>query len=357
MGGSKKGHGQGAYEPEAMKLAVNAVLAYEWSEYKAAKYYQISRQTLRRKLRVARAGQGVSNKKGGPKCCLSETQEEELCEVILQMEASLYGLASICSTLTQSDICNVVYKLCEKNGIANKFNTKTQKAGKKWFRSFMKRHKNLSVRKPEPTSIQRAQGFNQAKVDRFYDVLQGVLLADDGNVRKIPPENIFNVDESGFTVCQSPQKILVQKGKRSVGILTSAEKGKIVSVICCILAAGFYVPPAFIFPRVRLNPALTAKLPPGSLPLAAKTGWMNEELFTSWFEHFLRTVHPQRKQQPVLLIFDGHASHVRNVDVITKAKENNVILLMLPSHCTHRLEISEKYSQKRMQLLPASKML
>jgi transposase len=176
-----------------MKLAVNAVLAYQWSEYKAAKYYQVSRQTLRRKRHAARAGQGVSDKKGGPKCCLSETQEEELCEVILQMEASWYGL-------TRGDICNVVYKFCEKNGIENKFNTKLQKAGKKWFRGFMKRHKNLSVRKPEPTSIQRAQGFNRAKVDRFYDVLEGILFIDTDHIRKISPENIFNVDESGFTV-------------------------------------------------------------------------------------------------------------------------------------------------------------
>jgi hypothetical protein len=86
-------------------------------------------------IRVARAGQGVSNKKGGPKCCLSESQEEEFCEVILQMEASLYGLI-------QSDICSVMYKFCEKNGIENKFNTKIQKAGKKWFRGFIERPKS-----------------------------------------------------------------------------------------------------------------------------------------------------------------------------------------------------------------------
>lgn len=40
-----------------------------------------------------------------------------------------------------------------------------QKACKKWLRGFVMRRENLSVRKPEPTSIhQRAQGFNQAKL-------------------------------------------------------------------------------------------------------------------------------------------------------------------------------------------------
>lgn len=79
------------------------------------------------------------------------SNSRELCKVILQMEASLYGL-------TRGDICNIVYKFCEKNGTENKLNMKLQKDGKKkMVQGFMKRHKNLSVRKSEPTSIQRAQ--------------------------------------------------------------------------------------------------------------------------------------------------------------------------------------------------------
>jgi len=35
---------------------------------------------------------------------------------------------------------------------------------------------------------------------------------------------------------------------------------------------------------------------------------------------------------------DGHTSHTSNLQLVTKAKENNVILLVLPSHCTHKIQ-------------------
>ena len=330
MVGSKKGHRQGAWDDRSMKLACNAVLVNKWSESKAAKSYGISRQTLHRKLSDIRQGKEVVKKKGGPNCYLTAEQEGELCELILEMEDRLYGL-------TISDVRAVVYEFCKKNNIANKFSEKDQKAGKKWMRRFLKRHPNLSLRKPEPTSIQRAIGFNRSKVDRFYEVLHSTLFSDDGT-RKIPPDNLYNVDESGFTICQAPRKIIAQKGKRTVGVLTSAEKGKMITVIGCISATGMFVPPAFIFPRVRMKPALTDKLPEGKLALANKSGWVNEQLFGQWFDHFLAVVQPKARPQPSLLIFDGHTSHVRNADLIVKARENNVRLLMLPSHCTHKLQ-------------------
>ena len=37
-------------------------------------------------------------------------------------------------------------------------------------------------------------------------------------------------------------------------------------------------------------------------------------------------------------MFDGHASHTRNLDVVELARQNNVILLCLPSHTSHRLQ-------------------
>jgi len=60
--------------------------------------------------------------------------------------------------------------------------------------------------------------------------------------------------------------------------------------------------------------------------------------FIMWFEHFIKTVQPQARDSPTLLILDGHASHVRNLDLIEKVRDNNVLQLCLPCHCTHRLQ-------------------
>ena len=67
----------------------------------------------------------------------------------------------------------------------------------------------------------------------------------------IPPENIFNVDKTGFTNCHKPNKILEKRGEKSVAALTSAEKGKTITVICCVNAIGVFIPPMMIFPRMR----------------------------------------------------------------------------------------------------------
>ena len=65
---------------------------------------------------------------------------------------------------------------------------------------------------------------------------------------------------------------------------------------------------------------------------------MTEEMFTEWFNHFVSVVQPKLRSQPVVLLVDGHSSHTRNVEVLEAARANNVVILVFPSHCTHRLQ-------------------
>ena len=53
-----------------------------------------------------------------------------------------------------------------------------------------------------------------------------------------------------------------------------------------------------------------------------------------WFSFFLKSIPPAR---PVLLIQDGHGSHV-SIELIEIARENDVCLLCLPSHTSHILQ-------------------
>jgi len=140
-----------------------------------------------------------------------------------------------------------VYQFCTRNKIKHPFNYIKQLAGEDWANAFLKRHPTLSVRKPEAVSIFRAAGFNKEKVNRFYDTLESVIIKN--NVQVIPLSNIFNDDESGYTVCHKPHKIIGRRGKKSVGSLTSAERGKTVTAVCCVNACGTFIPPMLIFPR------------------------------------------------------------------------------------------------------------
>lgn len=321
---------RGLWSEQSLRSAVLAVVQGGKSKKMAAKQYGIPRGTLQRHIKKAASGQGVSKVLGRPTLLTAE-QEEELTNLILDMEARLYGLYT-------EDVRHIMYSYCERNNIPNNFNPDTKMAGKKWLKLFLRRNRELSVRMPEKISMQRAVGFNKVKVGIFFDVLEKVLYHRDGT-RAVPPTNIYNVDESGYTVCQKPQRIVAKRGKKNVGILTSAERGKTVTVVCCTVSAhGVYVPPMFIFPRMRMKQELMDRTPPGSVGKVSKSGWINESLFTEWFSHFIATVQPKSRPEPTILLADGHASHTNNIDVIDMARANNVVLVVFPSHCTHRLQ-------------------
>jgi len=320
---------RGQWSELSMKRAVKAVLMYGSSNYKASREFNVPLETLRRKVNIAKSGGGVEKLLGRP-TVLNEDAENELSKILMDMEARLYGLSP-------ADVRRIVFKYCQKNGIANNFNTETEMAGRYWLQGFLSRHPELSVRQAEAVSMPRAIGFNKQKVEKFYSVLKGVLFSDTGE-RLVPPCNIFNVDESGYTICQRPTKIVAKKGKHNVGQVTSAEKGKTVTAVCCTSATGVYVPPMLIFPRARMKAALLDNAPAGSVAEASKSGWITESIFTKWFQHFIGNVSPHSRSQPVVLLMDGHCSHTSNLDVVQMATENNVVLIVLPSHCTHRLQ-------------------
>jgi transposase-like protein len=320
---------RGQWSDVTMKQAVKAVLVNGKSNKKACKEYGVPLETLRRKVIIARNGGGVDKHMGRP-TVLNEEAENELAKILMDMEARLYGLSP-------GDVRQIVYKYCEKNGITNNFSRETAMAGRYWLDGFLSRHPELSIRHAEAVSIQRAIGFNKPKVDMFYSMLKRLLFTDKGGIA-VPPGNIYNVDESGYTVCQKPNKIIARKGKHNVGQLTSAEKGKTVTAVCCMSAIGMFVPPLLIFPRARMKPVLMDNAPVGAVGVPNKSGWISEAIFTQWFQHFIDTVQPQSRPQPVLLLMDGHKSHTANLDVVELATKNNVVLLVLPSHCTHRLQ-------------------
>ena len=324
----KSQHQRAQWTEQSLKDAIAAVETGV-SLKKASKDFSIPRTTLRNHLKLKEKGGQFSTKKLGRPTVLSSAQETELVNLILDYESRLFGL-------TVLDIRRLVYDYCEKNNIKHNFSHTLQCAGEDWARAFIARHPTLSIRKPESVSIFRASGFNKEKVNRFYDVLEPILYND--SVPVVPPENVYNVDESGYTVCNKVHKIVGKKGKKAIGTLSSAERGKTVTAICCVNACGNFVPPMLVFPRVRFKPELIDKAPAGCIGGASKSGWINEYIFNKWFGHFVKFVNPSAKSAPIVLIMDGHSCHVKNLELIDQARSNNVILVSLPSHCTHRLQ-------------------
>lgn len=102
-------------------------------------------------------------------------------------------------------------------------------AGEEWMRLFMKRHaKSLSNRKPEATSLSRCTSFNKNNVDCFFNNIEDVRR----RFGPIPPERIWNTDETGLTTVQKPSRIVAPKGVKQIGSVTSGGTWTIDNLNC-----------------------------------------------------------------------------------------------------------------------------
>ena len=60
---------------------------------------------------------------------------------------------------------------------------------------------------------------------------------------------------------------------------------------------------------------------------------MDSEVFAEWFDIFIKMV----KDRPLLLLFDGHMTHI-TLPVIEKAMKERVIIVKFPPHVTDILQ-------------------
>ena len=199
--------------------------------------YGIPKPTIKRYVEHKNVFANDSTKRFGRCSNLPPEIENELVEHVLKLELCMAGINS-------KDLRRLAFEIAEKNKIPHQFNKNLGNAGKKWYYQFMKLHPWLSLRLPEPTSMARATGFCREKVELFFNKL--TELVDNYN---ITADLIYNVDETGVSTVQKPMKVLALKGKHQVGGVISCERGSNTTGVCCMNAAGSFVPPMLIFKR------------------------------------------------------------------------------------------------------------
>ena len=140
-----------------------------------------------------------------------------------------------------------------------------------------------------------------------------------------------------FQVPPNKKKIAALKGKKQVGIISSAERGETTTVVMSMSASGHYLPPFVIFPRTRMHDGLKHGAPLGTKFACNPSGYMTAEMFDTYFDHFIDQAHASESDS-ILLLLDGHSSHTKNLAVTEKARKYNVTILSLPPHCSNKLQ-------------------
>lgn len=204
-------------------------------------------------------------------------------------------------------------------------------ASRDWLQGFMKRHPELSLRRPVRTSIGRAAAFNKPIVDALFDI--------HGRVRESHQYNaadVWNMDETGLSTVHKTKFVVASKGTRCVGAISSGERGTNVTMALAVSAAGDKIPPFFVYPRAKFQDRFLLHGTANARGVANGSGWQTNDTFLKWLPTF-KNYAIRSSTEKTLLIMDNHESHM-TIAGLDFCKENNIEVLTLPPHTSHRMQ-------------------
>ena len=144
------------------------------------------------------------------------------------------------------------------------------------------------------------------------------------------------MDEKGLTPHYAPPKVLHNRAHPPPEV--TPPKGTLTTIIGCGNALGTQIPPYFVFQGVNFHQRYTSKSTQGTQGTVSDSGWSNSRVFQKYLkEHFLKNIPRPTREEPALLIYDGHKSHV-NLQLIQWALDNNIVLFLIPAHTSHILQ-------------------
>ena len=304
-----------------MDRALRDVREHSMSVHVASKKYNIPDQTLRDRIH----GKVKDEAKVGRPTFLSPEEENEVVQTCVVFANMGHGM-------DKNKVLQVLqgYLRCHKR----KMPGKGDKLGYDWWRGFMERHKKeLSVRKPQQLQMIRAKAGSPEVLHHWFNVVLGPTLRELGLLNK--PECIYNADETFVCLSGGSSTIICKKGMKAPQQVIGGSGRENVTVHMCCNGAGVLLPPYVIYTSKRSIPlSYTQGGPIGARYGNSENGWMNEISFLDWMKSIFITSLTHR---PVVLILDGHTSHV-SYELRILAQENNIHLLKLPSHTTHLLQ-------------------
>jgi hypothetical protein len=203
-----------------------------------------------------------------------------------------------------------------------------------WPSRFIKRHPDLkgllveSIEKPRHTAC-TPETFKEW-FDRFRE---------NFDKYKPTPRNIYNIDETGFTLEDSEKAyVIIDKRLESTGRRVKAKKGELLTSIECASATGYAIPPMVIYKGEYLQHHWFEPSAPRDWVVATSPkGWTSNALGLWWLQnHFEPSTRPLDDGYR-FLILDGHGSHV-TPEFQDFCIAKRIILLCLPPHTSHMLQ-------------------
>lgn len=265
--------------------------------------------------RQPKAGQEAKNTR------LSRPEEKALCRYIDRLDH--INLAVRVEFVT--DAANHILR--ERSG-----QTDPPPVGPNWTSRFLKRHGYFKKRQKR-LHVERQASEDLTRVNQYYQNLQRVIQEND-----IPPEDLWNMDETGFRIGVGKDQLIVTKRTRAhyFGIPENRESATAIEAI----SAHGEVIPVFLILSGQMHMASWYQLPeldPDTVIRPTPTGYSNDVISLEWLQHFDRHSARTSRGSKRLLILDGHGSH-HTRQFIQYCDNHNIIPFGMPPNLTHVLQ-------------------
>ena len=192
---------------------------------KCADQFNAPKSTLRDRI----TGRVVHSTKNGPETKLSAEDENKLAAYLIDTSRQGYGKSKEIIMFMATQIAVKRGKKVPEGGLSEM-----------WWRSFLKRHPEISLRTSQNFGMVRTLVTRQT-VEAFYKRLLETLQDNGiGNLLD-KPHLIFNADESGFEFDAINKIVAAAKGARHVPRISKGQHEK-VTVLACASAAGNSIP-------------------------------------------------------------------------------------------------------------------
>lgn len=159
---------------------------------RAAEEYGIKKSTLHDHI----SGK-VSQAKSGRRKHLNTTEEKELATF-------LTSCATVGYAHSKQEAIDIVQDVVRAKGI-------DVNVSSSWWKSFLSRHPELTLRSGEKVSRVRLGGASDEAINEYFDLLEKVLEEEELSER---PCQIFNLDETGMPLDPLPPKVITKKGQQ-----------------------------------------------------------------------------------------------------------------------------------------------
>ena len=286
---------------------------------KVARDFDVPRLRLHRRL----DGRGPRNGNSASHTKLTRPEETALCRYIDRLDN--INLAVRREFIR--DTANCILK-----ARASKNDTSPPQVGLKWVGRFVKRHR-YSVLPSKILDANRQASEDVNMLNEYFQKLKAVIEANG-----IVPEDIWNMDETGFQIGVGKDQLVVTRRRRAqyFGLPVNRESATAIEAV----SAGGKVVPLFLIlsGQVHMSQWYQVKELEGDTVIGTSpTGYSNDRHSLSWLKHFdhhsaKRTVGSKR-----LLLMDGYSSHTTK-EFVQYCDDHGIIPFGYPPHSTHLVQ-------------------